>query len=194
MSPIETLAASLSVVYVFLAVRNKPSCFIFGFLGSLIWAYSSYKLYNLKWDALLNIFYAGMSMYGFWLWTGGGTKALLPIQKLPLKKHLPTLFLAGMGTLTMAYIGQEYINSNYALGDGLTTILSIIGTVFIAKRYLSSWIYLLIADLFYIYIYYLSGAGIFMWMMVFYSIMAILGFIQWHKIYKSEKLASNSNT
>ena len=186
MSTIEILAAGLSVVYVLLAIRNKPICFVFGLLGSLLWAYSSYTLYNLKWDAFLNVFYALMSVYGLWVWTGGSSKVALPIQRLSFNKHLSTLFLGGVATLLMAYIGQEYINSNYAFLDALTTILSIIGTIFISQRYLSSWAYLLLADLIYIYIYFASGASIFMWMMVFYSFMAILGLIQWNKIFNRE--------
>ena len=194
MSPIEIFAAAFSIVYVLLAVKNKASCFIFGLLGSLLWAYASYYMYNLKWDAFLNIFYAAMSIYGLWVWTGGRKKVAIPISRLPIKQHGITLAIAGLGTLLMAYIGQVFISSNYAFADALTTVLSIIGTLYIAQRYLFSWTYLLVADLIYIYIYFISGASIFMWMMVFYSFMAILGLIQWYKIFESETSISNPPT
>ena len=62
MSKPEIIATILSIIYIVLAVRNKSLCFVFGLLASLVWGYVSFYNYNLLFDALLQVFYVGMSI------------------------------------------------------------------------------------------------------------------------------------
>lgn len=185
MSPIEIIAITLSIIYILLAVKNRASCFVFGFIGSLLWAYASYFNYNLQWDAFLNLFYAAMSIYGLYIWTKGMNGSEMPIRSQGLKKHIFTLLISAVFIVIMTWFGESILHTSFAFLDALTTVLSIVGTIYLSKRYIGSWIYLLIADIIYIYVYQKQGATLFMWMMVLYSIMAIGGFTQWKKLLQS---------
>jgi nicotinamide mononucleotide transporter len=171
------------LAYLVLAVRNHVSCFVIGFVSSLLWAYSSWELYNLKWDASLNLFYAIMSIYGFYAWTRGYDEVEeRPITEHNLSRHGIYILIIIVCTLAMTWGGIEVLGTSFAFWDSLTTVLSVLGTFLLTYRIMSTWVYLLIADIIYIGIYWASGAYAFSVMMVIYSVMAIAGWLSWRKI------------
>lgn len=186
MSLIEWLATGCGIIYILLAIRNLSLCFVFGLVGSLIWAYASYEYYQLIWDASLNVFYAAMSIYGLWAWQRGQQAAPLAISEWPISKHLSVCAVGLVFVAGMTYVGQHFLAGRFAFWDAFTTVYLVIGTIMLTRRVHSSWIYLLIADIIYIFIYQASGATLFMWMMVLYSVMAVVGYIQWRKLAKLE--------
>lgn len=164
-------------------MRNKALCFVIGFVSSVLWAYSSYAFYNLKWDAGLNLFYAVMSVYGWFAWRRGGHNATeLPITALPLRLQGYCILIVIIATAAMTWSGLTVLNTSLPLWDSLTTVLSVLGTFLLTRRMIDAWLYLLIADLVYIGIYASSGAFLFMVMMIIYSVMAVVGWYRWQRM------------
>lgn len=185
MSSYEIVATVLSLIYIVLAVANKPLCFVFGIFASLIWGYVSFSMYNLVFDAILQFFYVGMSVWGILLWKSEGDKEELPIRNMTMPEHAISI-AAGIGLgFMVAYLTGLFYDANWPYLDSLTTAFLMIATYWLVQRKLECWIYFIIADAVYIYIYHQQGATLFAWMMVVYTIMAALGYYQWKREMKA---------
>lgn len=143
--------------------------------------------YNLLFDAILQIFYMGMSLYGLYLWRSGEDKAEeLPISQMTVKDHWVTLFIGGVIGVGVAYVTGLFYETSWPYLDSLTTVFLMLATYYLVKRKIECWIYFVITDAVYIYIYWLQGAKLFAGMMVVYTIMAAVGYWQWRKEMKTE--------
>lgn len=132
---------------------------------------------------MLNAFYAVMSVYGWFAWQAGQSATdELPITERSLTTHALYVIVVVCSTSIMTWGGVKILGTSFALWDSLSTVLSILGTILLTRRIISTWIYLLIADLIYVGIYAASGAYLFMGMMIIYSVMAIVGYSRWQRI------------
>lgn len=182
MSTLEIIATVLSIVYIVLAVKNKALCFVFGLIASLVWGYVSLYSYNLVFDAVLQIFYVGMSVYGLYLWRKGSDQVdALPITHMTSRDHLMTLVIGAALGAGVAYVTGLFYEASWPYLDSLTTAFLMLATFYLVKRKIECWIYFIVADAIYVYIYWAQGATLFAGMMVIYTIMALIGYFQWDR-------------
>jgi len=177
-------ATIFSLVYIYYAVRNESICFVFGLIGACFWAYESYYNLNLKYDAFLQVFYVFMSIYGIYIWAKGGeNQSEKPVDFFGSKANI--LMISGGIVLTVGIflIGQNYLETSRPFIDLLTSVFSILATFLLVYRYIDNWIYWIIVDLIYIYIFWMQGGYLLSIIMVIYTIMAVIGYLNWRKIY-----------
>ena len=155
---------------------------------------TSYKA-GLKFDAALQVFYILISILGIYRWKYGGTNnEELPISDYTLKQHSIIIGVGALSSWLLIYFSQYIDFINFAKLDAITTVFLIIGTILLIERKLSSWIYLVVADIVYIYIYGVSGLWLFAGIMILYIIFGINGYLSWKNIYlpqEKPKFASN---
>ena len=88
--------------------------------------------YNLLFDAILQIFYLGMSLYGLYLWRSGGDKAEeLPISQMTVKDHWVTLFIGGVIGVGVAYVTGLFYDASWPYLDSLTTAFLMLATYYL---------------------------------------------------------------
>lgn len=180
MSTLEIIATLLSLIYIVLAVNNKSICFVFGIFASLVWGYVSLFSYNLLFDAILQIFYVGMSVYGLYLWRSDRDQSEeLPITHMTYNDHWITIGSGVVLGLGVAIITSFFFKFSWPYLDSLTTAFLMMATYYLVKRKIECWTYFVIADAIYIYIYWAQGATLFAGMMIVYTIMAVVGYWQW---------------
>ena len=176
---IDWLITGFSLVYVFLAAKNLRLCFVFGLLGSGLWAYHDFANLNLKFDGCLQIFYVIMSIYGLYRWRVGAKEEELPITRMSLRDHLLMLGAGVVISVVVAYVSSFLFTTELPYLDATTTGMSIVATFFLINRKLENWIYFIVIDLAYIYIYGQSSAYLLVGIMVVYIVVAIIGYISW---------------
>lgn len=182
MGGIEWGAFILSLFYLFFAITNKVICFVFGILASALWMYSSYQA-GLKFDAALQAFYIVISLLGIYRWMyGGKDKEELPITEYNRNQHLMIIGIGLACSAVLIYLSRFIEFINLPVLDATTTVFLVIGTLLLIERKLSSWIYLVVADIVYIYIYGVSGLWLFAGTMVLYVIFGITGYFNWKKL------------
>lgn len=174
-------ATIFSLIYLYYAIKNKPICFVYGIIGSGIWAFVSYGG-NYIFDAALQVFYIVMSIIGIYRWKfGGSDKSELPISEYSLPKHF-LIIAAGIALSLFLYWVSGFIEFiDQPLLDAFTTVFLIIGTILLIERKLSSWIYLVVADIGCIYMYGLKSWWLFVGVMVVYIVFGVIGYWQWKK-------------
>lgn len=179
----EYLASLTALIYVFLAARDNNWCWPFAAVSSLIWAYVSLAEYRLVSDALLQLFYFGMAGVGLYRWRrGAGPRAGKPIVPMTLREHSLTIVVSVSVGLLLGYTVASFMTATATYLDAITTAFSISATFLLIERKLDNWLYWIVIDLAYVYIYANSGAWSFVVLMVLYVIMAGYGYYQWRRL------------
>lgn len=182
---IEITGAILSLIYLYLSIKQRISLWIFGFLCSALYivVFFQSKFYA---DMSLQFYYLGVSVYGWISWKVGKQRSgkELPIQQTKLKQALLLFSLTLAIFLLYYFILAQYTDSPVALGDSFTTALSITATWMLAKKMIEHWLLWIIIDTvsagLYLYKELYPTAGLF----IIYTVMAVVGWVQWRKSLK----------
>lgn len=187
MSIFQILATVFGILYISLAAKNKAICFLFGAISCSFWAYESFYNLNLKFDALLQTFYVIMSFYGAYHWMNGDKEKGGKIKTLSITQNILFVLLGLVVSFLSAKIALQYFDLKFAYLDALTTGFSIIATFLLARRYFENWVYWLIINPVYLYIYLKSDATLFAGMSALYLAMAIVGIVNWTEEMKQDE-------
>jgi len=195
-SPIEIIAALAIIVNVYLASKNKISCWYWGMVSVVLYGYIFYnsKLYSSM--GLQLLYYLPMQFYGLWSWRKGrsqepsasenatGENELL-ITKLSLRGRLGWLGinipLAGILGYLMTHTGAEL---TYV--DALATAMSVTAQYLLTHRIIENWVMWIGIDI--IYAFYLlpvQGLYVSTGLYIILLIISSHGLWQWRRIMHS---------
>lgn len=179
--PLDWLAILTSIAYVVLAARGNNWCWLFAAVSTSVWGYQSYFVYHLVSDALLQFFYLLMAGVGIWQWRKGSNGGELSVTAMSAVQHLALFTVAGTCGLALGYFFDETMQAAATYEDALTTAFSIGTTFLLVRRKLENWLYWIVIDAVYVWIYLNTGALLFALMMVINIGVAIYGFLSWRR-------------
>lgn len=179
---IEIAGTILSLIYIFLSIRQRSSMWIFGFLCSLLYivVFFRSKFYA---DMSLQFYYLFISIYGWISWKTGKARQgkELPVKNTNRKQAF-YLTLASIAIFLLYYfVLSEYTDSPLPLADSFTTALSIIATWMLAKKMIEHWILWWVIDGLSAGLYIYKGLYSTSALFLVYTVMAVIGFAQWRK-------------
>jgi nicotinamide mononucleotide transporter len=144
MSIAELIAVLLGVVYLVLAVKRSRWCWVAGGISSAIVIWLSAQR-ALPMQAWLNVYYVGVSVYGYWRWTDKEIPRPV-VTLLPLRWHvIGTLGVVLISVLTAQYLVRE-TQAAWPYLDSLTTWGSLFTTWLTARVKLENWAYWFVID------------------------------------------------
>jgi nicotinamide mononucleotide transporter len=186
MSNWEIAASLMGVAYILLAAKESQWCWLFAFFSTVIYTVLFWEG-QLPMQALLNFYYMGMAVYGFWLWHKHGKKDdMLSISSWRLSQNL--LFIAAglMISAILTYYLQLSEQSQSPALDAYITVFSVMNTWLMAKKILQNWLYWIIIDAAAVVLYvetaYYATAILF----ILNTILAAAGFMNWLKLYRQQ--------
>ncbi|QDC43908.1 nicotinamide riboside transporter PnuC [Methylophilus medardicus] len=192
MSGWEIAAAMMGVAYILLAAKTSQWCWLFAFLSTLVYTALFWEG-QLPMQALLNFYYMGMAIYGFWLWQQHGKQTeTLRISRWPWLWHVGFIAVGiVVSALVTAYL-QKTGQSQSPMLDAYTTVFSVMNTWLIARKILENWLYWVVVDgaatLLYVQTGYYATAVLF----VLNTILALVGFISWVKLYRQQTMSMDN--
>jgi len=179
---IELLGSALSIIYLYLSIKQKVSLWIFGFLCSSLYVvvFFQSKFYA---DMSLQFYYLGVSVFGWISWKAGKPENR---KELPVKRTTP---LSGAIILVIAlvlyflyyFILSEYTDSPLPKADAFTTALSIVATWMLARKMIEHWWLWIIVDSVSAGLYFYKALYPTAILFVIYTVMAVIGYRQWKK-------------
>ena len=179
---IEIIGTLLSLVYLYLSIKQNVNLWIFGFLGSALYVvvFFQAKFYA---DMSLQFYYIGVSVYGWFSWKKGKleTGEELPVTRIGWHQAIMLTVLTVVVFFVYYYILVNYTDSPVPFGDSLTTALSITATLMLAKKMLEHWLLWIVADAVSVGLYIYRGLYPTTALFVVYTIMAVVGWISWRK-------------
>lgn len=191
-STLEWFVFITSFIYVILAAKENIWCWFFGLISVMAFfkVCVDYKLYS---DAVLQVFYMIMSVYGWINWrkatkldsnTSDATNKL-PITTWKLKNHLIAYVI---GSILALFLGLFWAQFGAALPyiDAFTTSFSIIATLMVAWKLLENWLYWIVIDIVGVFVYFNRELYLFSLLFIIYTLIAILGYYNWRKQYQNQ--------
>lgn len=161
---LELIGTLTGLVSVWLAVRNNLLTWPVGIVNVICFAllFYQFRLYS---DALLQVYFLGMSLYGWYHWRSDGVGER-PVNLLPTPARLRWLFVIGAGTLVLGTLMGKADQlapklfpepAAFPYPDAFTTTTSIVATYLLARRTLESWFLWVAVDLVAIVLYFSKG-------------------------------------
>lgn len=177
---IEIVGAILSLIYLYLSIKQQVSLWFFGIISSLFYivVFFQSKLFA---DMSLQFYYVVISIYGWIHWkTGKSVAEDLPVTRINTKYILVSVVATVVFYLLYYYI-LVYFKSNVPKSDALVGALSIVGTWMLARKFLENWLVWMLADGLCIGLYIYKGLYPTVILFVIYTVMTVVGYWQWKK-------------
>lgn len=181
LGPFQWVGLLCGVVYVFLAARSNPYCWYFGILSCSAIAIEDFTHTRLYSDGWLQIFYVGLSIYGIYEWRAGKDKKVKPVIRKSLHEHFKYIVIAIILAIPIGTFFQYFSNANFPFVDATTTGFSIVASYLLVKRVVGNWIYWILIDTIYIYLYWDTSAPLFSILFFIYIFMSFYGLYGWKK-------------
>ena len=187
---VEIAGAVLSVIYLYLSIREKSALWIFGFISSLLYIFVFFesKLYA---DMSLSFYYLGVSIFGWITWQQKTTQlqnTKLHITRISGKKQLLQYVLGTLIAYLAYYLILQYLtDSTIPAADSVVGALSVIATWMLAKKKIENWLIWIVVDAFAAGLYFYKELYPTAILFVIYTVMAVVGYKQWKKTLNSSK-------
>ncbi len=179
---IEIVGAILSLIYLYLSIKQKLSLWAFGFLSSAFYIVVFYKT-GFYADMSLQFYYLIISIYGWIVWTRGtnNVEHEMPVSKITLKLALRLIVASVFIYFLYYFILANFTDSTIPKADSLVGMLSIIGTWMLAKKLIENWLVWIVADGIATGLFLYKGLYPTVILFLIYTLMAIIGYFQWKK-------------
>jgi len=180
----EWLSTVLQIASVWYAKKNKVLVYPTGIIGVLLASYIYYFISDppLYADAILNIYYFFMSIYGWYNWVQKKNEQLVfPISWCD-KKELSIgigIFIFFWGLIY--YMLISITNSNTPVLDSLVSSTAVISMWWMAKRKMENWIAWIVSNIVAIPLNFYKGFMLFTLMYILFLGLAVSGYKEWKK-------------
>ena len=185
---LEAVAVLLGLLSVWFAQRDHIAVYPSGMLSTGIFVYILFQA-NLLGDMLINAYFFVMSIYGWYFWIQKeGNQVLNPIAKMNSKefKWAIVLFFGAVLFVIGIYLFFDKWTDWTAPVDTFTTALFFVGMWLMARRKIEHWIFWIVGDVISVPLYLYKGLGLTSIQYLIFTLIAILGYIQWKKAYNKE--------
>lgn len=192
-SVIELFGTLTGLITVWLAARNNIITWPFGLVNVSLFFIIFWQV-NLYADMFLQVYFFSMSIYGWVFWY----RQKNIIKKISFVSNKQRIIYGTIMTITTVALGYLITKIHiwfpkvffepaaYPYFDSYTTVLSIVATIWMARRIIESWVLWILVDIVAIALYFLKGIKLVSVEYVIFLIMSIFGLISWIKEYNRE--------
>lgn len=179
---LEIYAVIFGLIAVGLVVVRSVWNFPFGIVMVILygWIFFEAKLYS---DMLLQGVFLLMQIQGWVSWAGGekSDDDLIKVRKLSQNQWIASGGAQVGGTLLLGWLMHRFTDAALPYLDAFTAVMSVIGQWWLNKRYLENWIFWIVVDVLYLYIYPSRGLYATAVLYLIFLGMAISGYWAWRK-------------
>lgn len=173
----EWIAVVLAIAYVVLAARESIWCWLAAFCSTAIYIWLFWQV-TLPFQAVLNVYYMVMAVYGYWQWhrQPGESKA---ITSWPLIRHVTLIVIVSIAAGLLGYLAATQFNGEYLWLDAAINIFSVVTTIMVAHKVLQNWLYWFVINSAAAFLYWQSGLVLSSLLFMGYVVFSIYGYHQW---------------
>jgi len=178
----------IGVVFGFLSVwfAKKENILVYptGLVNTGIFVYIL-MVYGLLGDMLINAYYFGMSIFGWYSWTRKVDEThFIPVTRMTArdKSRAAFLFLGSIVFTTLVYLAFEKFNAWTAYVDTLTTAIFFVAMWLMALKKFEHWTFWIIGNVITIPLYLYKGLIFTAFQYLVFTLIAIAGYIAWKQL------------
>lgn len=202
---LEASGAIFGILSVFFSIKKNIWVYPTGIISTLIYVYLLFNA-GLLGDCMINVYYTVMSIYGWVLWAKNSEDHVHVEVTWATRKewiYASILFMLSLILVTLIYYYKPYIDNQFSMEgtslglyhldwanwmDVFTTSIFLVGMWLMAKQRIDNWIFWIIGDIICIPMMIFKGLGITSVQYLVFTIMAILGYVNWKKSFKEKKV------
>lgn len=192
LSYVELFGTIFNLLSVILVARSNILTWPVGLVGVALFLVLFYQI-NLYADTFEQIYYLFASLYGWWIWARDGR--VDPARAQPLRWSSRRELGPWIVVTILFSLGLGYATSNlhiwlpdlfpepasFAYLDALTTIMSFVATILMARKRIECWVYWITVDVIAIGLYYVKDVKFIALLYVVFLILAISGLFAWRQ-------------
>ena len=177
----EITAVVFAILYLALAIKQNILCWTAWILSSCLYTFVMYSA-GLYMEALLQIFYVGMGIYGWHQWLNrNSSKQELSISTWQPAKHASAVTLIFVLAYVSGLLLEKYTAAALPFLDAFTTWGAIVTTYMVANKVLENWIYWFVIDSISIYLFISRGLYFTALLFFLYLFMIVIGYRSWKR-------------
>lgn len=183
---IEIFALVTGIAYVVLEIMQKNAMWVLGILTGSACAFS-FGVQHVWASMGLNLYYVGMSVVGLIQWRKASAQVAegeIHLQVVPRKVGIWSVVVFFVGSLALIQLLRAAGDAQPFL-DGTATVLSVIGTWWLAQSYLQQWLLWIVADILTTTLCLTTGQYWLAILYIAYIASAVYGYFHWktHGVY-----------
>jgi nicotinamide mononucleotide transporter len=178
---IEIIAVAFGLASVWSMKKESILAFPFGIINVLVYVYICFlsKLYAY---ASINVFFAVMSIYGWYKWSRKDQNSeSIRITRCSVKELILDSVVLIIFFVILRIVLIKFTDSIVPTWDALTTAIYIIAMWLLARKRIENWIAWIIGDTISIGLFAYEGLYFSSFQFLVFTIIAVLGFIEWRK-------------
>jgi nicotinamide mononucleotide transporter len=152
------------------------------------------RLYS---DALENLVYLAMQIYGWWYWLYGRKhlhEKTVPIRKLSTDGWIIWGMIIVCSSIGLGFFMDTFTNADFAYTDALTTVASLVAQWFVSRKIIDNWPIWIGVNTISTTIYFMKELYIFCGLYFIFLILAIKGLISWTRSKNKDRARTNGLT
>ena len=200
---LEASGTFFGILSVYFSIKKNIWVYPTGIISTLIYVYILFN-FGLLGDCMINVYYTAMSIYGWILWYRSSNDHVHVEVSWATKKEwffASFLFIVSLLLVTVIYYYKPFIDNHFSMEgatlglyhldwanwlDVLTTSIFLVGMWFMAKQRIENWIFWIIGDFVCMPMMIFKELGITSVQYLVFTIMAIIGFVNWKKSLKEK--------
>ena len=177
----EIVASILAIAYLILAMLQDIRCWVAWIISSLMYFFVMYSA-NLYMEALLQIFYIFIGLYGLYQWRfKADKKDALKITTWSVKNHLIVIGALVFLTSLSGYVLMIYTAAASPFIDAFTTWGAIAASYLVAKKILENWFYWFVIDFVSVFLFISRELYPTALLFIVYLVLVVIGYSAWRK-------------
>jgi nicotinamide mononucleotide transporter len=175
----EYVAAALGLANIVLIVRRSVWNYVFGLIMVTLYffVFLDQRLYS---DALLQIFFFVVQIYGWWHWARvEAEEGEVVVERLSIAQRLAWSGSTIALVLVWGSLMGRYSNASYPVWDASIAGFSVAAHLLMSRRYVENWILWIIVDLLSVGLYARKELWPTTALYAVFLVLAIYGFLRW---------------
>ncbi len=179
---LEAVGSATGAACVWLAAVSDPWTWPIGIANNLLYLVVFWHA-GLYADALLQLVFAAISVYGIWRWRAGagGGAPLRPISRGGRLELGITLFAIAAAGLALHALLDRATDSTVPGWDGATTAVSLGAQWLLSRRVIENWWLWIAVDLVYVPLYVYKGLIATAGLYAVYLVLCVVGLVDWRR-------------
>ncbi len=188
MSPLEIVAVALGLANIALIVRRSLWNYAFGIatVALYFFIFLEARLYS---DALLQLFFLVLNVYGWLNWKQARTDGGVPVRWLNLQGFAAWAGIGAIASLLWGSLMHNHTDAAAPYWDAAIAMLSVLAQLLMARRYIDNWIWWIAVDCLAVPLYWMKGLHLTSALYVAYLVISAIGLWGWMKARREEATA-----
>lgn len=182
MSNLEYLAALLGLINIVLIVRRSLWNYPFGIamVALSFFVFFEAKLYS---DALLQIFFFVVQLYGWWFWLRGrDTQGDLIVERAGARTILIWSLGIVVATGLWGWLMHTLTNAAFPWWDAAVAMISIAAQIMMSRRWIENWAFWVLVDALAVGLYAARDLWAFAALYAVFLVVAAWGWWEWIRV------------